>query len=81
MKQLSRETILLIHDRLIDRYGGSHGIRDEGMLDSALSAPYQGFGYEDFTQPLPKKRSVFVSVLSKIIPSSVETKGSEQWHC
>ena len=44
MKHLTRETIILIHDQLIDRYGGSHGIRDEGMLDSALSAPYQGFG-------------------------------------
>ena len=44
MKHLTRETIILIQDQLIDRYGGSHGIRDEGMLDSALSAPYHGFG-------------------------------------
>ena len=26
-----------MHEQLIDRYGGSHGIRDEGLLDSALA--------------------------------------------
>ena len=55
MKRLTRETIILIHDQLIDRYGGSHGIRDEGMLDSALSAPYQGFGDEDFYPTITEK--------------------------
>ena len=38
-----------MHEQLIDRYGGSHGIRDEGLLDSAISTPYEGFG--DFKDP------------------------------
>ncbi len=30
---LKREEILLIHEKLIERYGGSYGIRDENLLD------------------------------------------------
>ena len=43
---LSREQIILLHEKLIERYGGSHGIRDEGLLDSALNAPFQSFSTE-----------------------------------
>ena len=45
---LSKEQIILLHEQLIERYGGSHGIRDEGLLDSALNAPFQSFGGVDF---------------------------------
>lgn len=41
---LSREQILILHERLIEITGGSTGIRDEGMLDSALYNPFQSFG-------------------------------------
>lgn len=44
MKKLTHEQILLLHSQLIDRYGGTHGVRDEALLDSALNAPFQGFG-------------------------------------
>ena len=43
MKRLSRAQILLFHQELIDRFGGAHGVRDEGLLDSALNAPFQTF--------------------------------------
>jgi len=45
---LSRQQIILLHKQLIERYGGTHGIRDEGLLDSALNAPFQTFGDIDF---------------------------------
>ncbi len=48
MKTLSRAQVLLLHSQLIDRYGGTHGVRDEGLLDSALNAPFQGFGDYEF---------------------------------
>ena len=48
MKVLSREQLLLLHSQLINRYGGTHGVRDEGLLDSALSATFQGFGDYEF---------------------------------
>ena len=41
---LTKEQVILLHEHLINRYGGSHGVRDEGLLDSALNAPLQGFG-------------------------------------
>ena len=41
---LSKEQILQLHTSLIEATGGSDGIRDEGMLDSALNNPFQSFG-------------------------------------
>lgn len=47
MITLSKEQVLMLHERLIEATGGSAGIRDEGMLDSALSNPFQSFGGEE----------------------------------
>ena len=43
MTFLSREEILRVHARLIDVYGGAHGVRDEGLLASALAQPEATF--------------------------------------
>ncbi|HEY4544195.1 MAG TPA: type II toxin-antitoxin system death-on-curing family toxin [Tissierellaceae bacterium] len=43
MKRLSKEQVIKIHSMLISQTGGSDGIRDEGLLDSALNAPFQTF--------------------------------------
>lgn len=55
MIRLSKHQILLIHDQLIDETGGSSGLRDEGMLDSALNSPFQTFGGEDVYPSLQQK--------------------------
>jgi death on curing protein len=34
-----RETVLALHEQLLAEFGGSDGIRDAGLLDSALSRP------------------------------------------
>ena len=47
MITLTKEQILLLHKCIYDRYGGSYGLRDEGLLDSALMAPFQTFAGED----------------------------------
>ena len=47
MIRLSKPQIFLLHEQLIAETGGSSGLRDEGMLDSALNAPFQTFGGED----------------------------------
>ena len=44
MIRLSKEQVILLHQRLIETTGGSTGIRDEGMLESALSNAFQSFG-------------------------------------
>lgn len=55
MKVLTKEQILNYHKELIDRYGGSHGIRDEKLFDSALAAPFQSFGGMDFYPSIEEK--------------------------
>ena len=40
-----RETVLSLHDQSLVEYGGGAGIRDEGLLDSALHKPEQLFHY------------------------------------
>ena len=46
MKRLSKEQVIKIHNMLISQTGGSDGIRDEGLLESALNAPFQTFDGE-----------------------------------
>ena len=55
MIRLSKAQVLLLHDQLVVETGGLSGLRDEGMLDSALSAPYQRFGGEDIYPCLLQK--------------------------
>ena len=47
MIKLSKEQILLLHKQLIDATGGSVAIRDEGLLETALSNPFQSFDGEE----------------------------------
>jgi death on curing protein len=44
---ISKETILRLHELSIIQYGGSQGLRDEGLMESALARPYQTFGGND----------------------------------
>lgn len=37
--------MLAIHERLLAEHGGAPGIRDEGLVESALSAPRNLFAY------------------------------------
>jgi len=43
---LSLDEALAIHDRLIEKFGGPAGVRDMGMLESALFRPQTGY-YQD----------------------------------
>ena len=55
MRKLTKEQILRLHSELIRETGGSDGLRDEGLLDSALCAPFQGFGGLDTFPSLQQK--------------------------
>ena len=55
MIRLSKPQILLLHEQLLEATGGSSGLRDEGMLDSALNAPFQTFGGEDVYPSIQQK--------------------------
>jgi death-on-curing protein len=41
---LTYDEVARLHIVQIEMYGGSHGIRDQGLLDSALAMPRAGFG-------------------------------------
>jgi death-on-curing protein len=40
-----REVVLIAHEQSLAEFGGAAGIRDEGLLDSALSKPENLFAY------------------------------------
>ena len=42
---IGTEPVLRIHDDAIGRYGGSAGVRDPGLLESALARPRNMFAY------------------------------------
>ena len=48
MIRFSKEKVLLLHQILAEATGGSVGVRDEGLLDSALEAAFAGFGDKEF---------------------------------
>jgi len=47
MKKITVQQVLLIHQEMLDRFGGLTGIRDEKLLDSAMEAPFQTFDGAD----------------------------------
>lgn len=42
---LDARTVKQLHKMQIENFGGTHGLRDEGMLDSALNRPINKSGY------------------------------------
>ncbi len=40
MKTLSKEQVLRLHNALLETFGGTAGVRDDGLLESALNAPF-----------------------------------------
>ena len=48
MIKFSREKVFLLHQIIGEATGGSTGVRDEGLLDSALEGIYAGFGDKEF---------------------------------
>lgn len=47
MKYLSVKDVLLLHNMAVDESGGSHGLRDLGLLESAVARPQASFGGQD----------------------------------
>ena len=54
----------LIHQILIEKFGGNHGIRDRKLLESALARPFQTFDKKDLYQsPIEKAAALLESIL------------------
>lgn len=63
MKFIDKSSVLIIHYKLIERYGGIHGLRDEGTLESAINAAENRFNYE--TEDLAKLAATYAFHLSQ----------------
>lgn len=55
MKKLSKKQVLMLHTQLIQQTGGSDGVRDYNLLDSALENPFQSFGGEELYPTIQAK--------------------------
>ena len=52
---LSKQQLIAIHDQIVLATGGTTGIRDEGLLDAAIAAPWQTFGGNELFPSLEEK--------------------------
>lgn len=63
MKYLSADEVLAIYQETINTFGGSQGIRDFGLLYSAIYRPQASFSGEDFYQNVFEKVAVLIHSL------------------
>ena len=49
MRYLTIREVLFIHEALIEAYGGSRGVRDQGLIETALLRPQTGY-YADLIE-------------------------------
>lgn len=55
MKHLSNEQVICLHSMAIKKTGGLDGIKDKGLLDSALNSPFQSFDGEELYPSIQAK--------------------------
>lgn len=65
---LTLDEVLALHADQIERYGGARGIRDVGLLESALAAPSATFGGGYLHPTLPEMASAYLFHLVKNHP-------------
>lgn len=65
MKYLTAEEILVIHALTIDGTGGSHGVRDVGLLASLTERPKAKFGGKEQYRGIFNKAAVYLDSLAR----------------
>ncbi|MFA6512201.1 MAG: type II toxin-antitoxin system death-on-curing family toxin [Patescibacteria group bacterium] len=60
MTYLDGEEVLVLHARMIELIGGSHGVRDAELLKSILEAPKQRFGGKALHATVWEKAAVYL---------------------
>lgn len=63
MKYLTSSEVVLIHARVIQRTGGSQGIRDIGLLESAVARPQATFDQNELYPTLWDKAAALMESL------------------
>lgn len=55
MKKINLDEILLIHEQMIDTFGGTNGIRDKRLLEPAIQSPYHTYSGIDIFNSIEEK--------------------------
>ena len=55
MKRLNQEQILMLHSQLVEQTGGTNGIREYNLLESAIETPFQAFAGEELYPTIREK--------------------------
>ena len=62
---ISIELTLGIHSRQLAEHGGADGVRDQGLLESALGRPRHLFAYTDPTPEIPRLAAAYAFGIAK----------------
>jgi len=58
------QEVIQIHEILIEQYGGTKGVRDKRLLESAINRPFQTFDGKDlYDSPIEKSAAIFESLI------------------
>jgi len=68
MKYLTVKDVLLLHNMAVDESGGSHGLRDLGLLESAVARPQASFDGQDLYSTIFLKAGVLIHSLLRNHP-------------
>lgn len=60
MIKLTKEQILKLHSEIIKTTGGSDGIRDIGLLESALETPFQSYVEKNYIRVFRQRQKDYV---------------------
>lgn len=64
VRYITLDEVLAIHDDMVESYGGSFGIRDLGLIQSAIARPQASFAGEDlYPTILDKAAALFHSLI------------------
>ncbi len=56
---IPKKVVIYLHEQLIQAYGGTHGLRDENLLESALEQPKATFGEQYLHGSLMKMAAAY----------------------
>lgn len=65
---LSKDLVLKIHHRQVEKFGGTTGVRDEGLLESALSQPQATFSGEYLHRTIYEQAAAYLYHIAKNHP-------------
>ncbi|CAN5711429.1 type II toxin-antitoxin system death-on-curing family toxin [soil metagenome] len=65
LRFLGLDEVIALHSSQIERYGGAAGVRDLGLLESAVAAPEASFGGDHLHGTLPEMAAAYLFHLAK----------------